>query len=53
MKNRVLFMMVAILAMASNILADNGIGNLTDNGIGNIIINGIGNIIALINGIGN
>lgn len=52
MKNKVLFMMVAILAMASNILADNGIGTFTDNGIGTIIDNGIGTIIALINGIG-
>jgi hypothetical protein len=52
MKNKVLFMMVAILAMASNIFADNGIGTLVDNGIGTLIDNGIGTIIAFINGIG-
>lgn len=51
MKNKVLFMMVAILAMASNILADNGIGTF-DNGIGTFITNGIGTLMAFINGIG-
>jgi hypothetical protein len=52
MKIKVLFMMVSILALATSIFADNGIGTRADNGIGTIITNGIGTIIAFINGIG-
>lgn len=53
MKNKVLFMMVAILAMASNILADNGLGTRADNGLGTFISNGLGTLYALItNGLG-
>ena len=37
MRNRFLFMMVAILAVASNVLADNGLGTRTDNGLGTFI----------------
>ncbi|MEK7722790.1 MAG: hypothetical protein AAB336_00415 [Acidobacteriota bacterium] len=53
MKNKVLFMMVAILAMASNLLADNGLGNRADNGLGNIISSVVDAVVALINGLGN
>lgn len=51
MKNKILLMIVVIIATASNILADNGIGTFT-NGIGTFIDNGIGTLVALINGIG-
>ena len=53
MKNKVLFMMVAILAMAANVLADNGLGTRADNGLGTFISNGLGTLCAFFtNGLG-